>query len=335
VSDHLLALDAGGTSTRAVVLDRRGTCRGTGHAGPGNPTSSGTATALASLGRAAADALASAGLSAERVGGVVVAIAGAERGLPPSAFAAAVGYTGPLTRLRRVGDLLAMYSSGTAESAGAGLVCGTGSVAGRIADGELLRVVGGSGWLLGDAGSGYWAGLQVVRAAVADLDGSGEPTALTAAVLAAEGIAPGPSARQGRPEHLHELLDVVYARPPLNLARSASLAFVAAAGPAPDPVALRIVTGVGDALAALLRALRLEAGTTLVAGGSTWRRGVVESGAPRSPALTAALEGLAVRPAEDGLLGAAVLSLRLDGDVGVPAHERVRTSLDRLRGAGA
>jgi len=335
VSDHLLALDAGGTSTRAVVLDRRGTCRGTGHAGPGNPTSSGTATALASLGRAAADALARAGLTSDRVGGVVVAIAGAERGLPPAAFAEAVGFTGPLARLRRVGDLLAMYSSGTAEPAGAGLVCGTGSVAGRVADGELLRVVGGSGWLLGDAGSGYATGLQVVRAAVADLDGSGEPTALTAAVLAAEGVVPAAAARQGRPEHLHELLDLLYARPPLSLARSAPLAFAAAAGPAPDPVALRIVTEAGDALAALLRALRLDAGTTLVAGGSTWRRGVVAAGAPRSPALAEVLADLVVRPAEDGLLGAAVLGLRLDGDVGVAAHERVRTSLDRLRGAGA
>ncbi|NAZ83132.1 N-acetylglucosamine kinase [Kineococcus sp. R8] len=332
MSGPLLAVDAGGTSTRAVVLDADGTCRGTGRAGSGNPTSSGAATALASMARAARDALAAAAVAPGRVTGVVIAMAGAEGPLPSPALAAAVGYTGPAARLRRVGDLPAMYSSGTADAVGAALVCGTGSVAGRVADGELVRVVGGSGWLLGDAGSGYWTGLQVVRAVVAHLDGSGEATSLTAAVLAAEGVAAGDATRHGRPEHLHQLLDALYAAPPLALARFSPLAFAAAAGPAPDPVAARVVAQGGDALAALLRALRLQPGETLVAGGSTWRHGVAGSGAPRSPALTAALAGLRVQPAEDGLLGAAVLALRLDGPVDAVVHERVRSSLARLRG---
>jgi len=333
VSDHLLALDAGGTSTRAVVLDADGTCLGSGRAGPGNPTSAGTATALASLAGAARTALAQAGLAPGRIGGVVVAMAGAEGPLPLSEVSAAVGFPGPAARLRRVGDLLAMYSSGTAEAAGAGLVSGTGSVAGRIADGELLRVVGGSGWLLGDAGSGYWTGLHVVRAVVAHLDGSGPPTALTAAVLAAEGVVPGEEARYGRPEHLHRLLDALYAQPPLLLSRFAPAAFAAAAGPDPDPVAAGLVEQAGDAVAALLRALRLEPGTTLVAGGSTWRRGLTGAGVPRSAALTEALAGLRLRAADDGLLGAAVLALRLDGPVPEATYERVRSTLAALRAA--
>ena len=334
MSGHLLALDAGGTSTRAVVLGADGTCRGSGRAGSGNPTSSGAATALESVTRASRDALAAAGVAAARIGGVVIAMAGAAGRLPLDRLSAAVGFTGPPERFRRVGDLLAMYSSGTPQARGAALISGTGSVAGRIADGELVRVVGGGGWLLGDAGSGYWAGQHVVRAVVAHLDGTGAPTALTGAVLAELGVPVAGQPRHGRPEHLQRLLDTLYEEPPLRLARFAPLAFATAAG-SRDPVAVGLVARLCDELAALVRALRLEAGATLVAGGGTWRHGVLGSGLEPSPALSAALEGLDLRAAEDGLLGAAVLGLRLDGAVPAATYDRVRTTLELLRAPAA
>ncbi len=56
-------------------------------------------------------------------------------------------------------------------------------MAARIREGRLDRVAGGRGWLLGDAGGGFWIGHAVARAVVASLDGQGQGTALTGLVL--------------------------------------------------------------------------------------------------------------------------------------------------------
>ncbi len=62
------------------------------------------------------------------------------------------------------------------------VIAGTGSgAAGRDAAGRTVRV-GGHGYLLGDEGGGYWIGREAVRAAMRGADGTGPPTALTAMV---------------------------------------------------------------------------------------------------------------------------------------------------------
>ena len=302
MSGLLLAVDAGGTNTRAV--------------------------ALASITGACRAALDAAGATADRVEGVVVAMAGAEGLLSAPELAAALGVHDGDGRVRKVGDLLAMYFSGAVEPDGAALIAGTGSVAGRITGGELGRVAGGSGWLLGDGGSGYWTGVRVARAVVADLDGTGEPTALTAAVLAEFGLVRGGPVREGRLVALHELTDALYALPPVALARYAPLAVASAAT---DPVAARLLERAGDVLAHLLRTVH-DGGGPLVAGGSFWRRGILGAGVPASTALAEVLAGLDLRAADDGLLGAAVLALRRDTEVDAALHERVRGSLERVRG---
>lgn len=53
-----LALDAGGTSSRAVVLDAAGRAHGYGRAGCGNPTAAGIRDAVNAIGVAAEQALA-------------------------------------------------------------------------------------------------------------------------------------------------------------------------------------------------------------------------------------------------------------------------------------
>lgn len=58
------------------------------------------------------------------------------------------------------------------------VVAGTGSIAcGRDAAGRTIRV-GGHGYLLGDEGAGYWIGRECVRAALRARDGLGPRTAL-------------------------------------------------------------------------------------------------------------------------------------------------------------
>lgn len=64
------------------------------------------------------------------------------------------------------------------------VIAGTGSIAcGRDGAGSRVRV-GGHGFLLGDEGAGYWIGRECVRAALRARDGLGPRTALQQAVAA-------------------------------------------------------------------------------------------------------------------------------------------------------
>ena len=60
---------------------------------------------------------------------------------------------------------------------------GTGSDAFFVKNGQTLATIGGWGPLLGDEGSGYDIGLQVLRAAIYAYDGRGEPTMLLDLVM--------------------------------------------------------------------------------------------------------------------------------------------------------
>ena len=76
---RLLALDAGGTSTRAVVVDAAGRAYGYGFASGGNPTAAGIREAAAAIGIAAEQALASS-TSSDRPALALIAMAGEKTG---------------------------------------------------------------------------------------------------------------------------------------------------------------------------------------------------------------------------------------------------------------
>jgi glucosamine kinase len=199
-----LAVDAGGTSTRAVVLDASGRAYGHGRASGGNPTAVGIRQAVTGIGSAAEQAMA--GLTGPRQPRLaLIAMAGEKT----AAFRELVE-----SRLARLGvrevvlghDLLGIFHSGTAALDGYALIAGTGTVAARIRRGRLDRVVGGKGWLLGDAGGGFWIGHAVTRAVVASLDGQCEATKLTGLVLDAMGITANITTVAGRAEAVRKLV---------------------------------------------------------------------------------------------------------------------------------
>jgi len=75
------------------------------------------------------------------------------------------------------------WATATGAGPGVGVISGTGSnVFGVGADGRAWRA-GGWGHLLGDEGSGYWFGVQSIKAALRDREASGPPTALSDAVV--------------------------------------------------------------------------------------------------------------------------------------------------------
>ena len=207
-------------------------------------------------------------------------------------------------------DLLAIFCSRTWRDEGYALIAGTGTVAARVRGGHLDRVVGGRGWLLGDAGGGFWIGRRVARAVVADLDGQGEPTALTPLVLEAVGA-----------RDLADLVPRLYARRPVQLAELAPLAFAVSE----DQVARQILVAASAALADLAATVRVpDLEGPVVGGGSVLVRGFLAA----SPELRAELVPL---PADlvtvgDGVVGAGVLALR---EAGVVVDDELFT---RLRG---
>jgi N-acetylglucosamine kinase-like BadF-type ATPase len=205
-------------------------------------------------------------------------------------------------------------------------------VAARIRGGQLDRVVGGRGWLLGDAGGGFWIGHAVARAVVASLDGQGQGTKLTGLVLEALGIEADTATPAGSAEALRRLVSALYARPPISLAQFAPLAFAAQE----DRVARPILVAASAALADLLAAVRAaDLPGPVVVGGGVIVRGMLAA----PPSLQAELVPVAgdlVFPVSDGLVGAAVLVLRYAGrEVDEALFHTIQADVARVSTASA
>lgn len=302
----LLAVDGGGSTTRAAVVDAQARCLGYGVAAGGNPTAVGADDALSAIGAAAGTALARAGTTGASVTRVVVALAGEPVRLSDRATRSAVGVPED-SPLDRVGDILAMYHSAAVEPDGVVLVAGTGAIAARISQLEVQRVVDGVGWLLGDRGSGFWIGRKVARAVAADLDGSGPATELTDLVLEGLDVSGAREGGGSRPPALDAFMRHVYDDRPVQLARLAPYAFAAAA--ASDETATAVVSGCEAELARMLRIAREgREHLPVVLGGSVVTRGLKRSGR-LTGALAEELSGADVRWAHEGVAGAAVVGL--------------------------
>lgn len=321
----VLGIDAGGTSTRAVLTDLRGACRGYGVAGRGNPISAGHAAASEQVIDAAAQALHPSGASLADVSTIVPAMAGMR------AFGG-VDWLAPLLRARGFAgtvrfesDLLATYFSGATAIFGYALVSGTGACAIRVSDGLITATRDGLGWLLGDRGSGFWIGQAIARAAVHDLDGTGPRTGMTDRLLQRHGLARTGSMHDGRPEELEALVGRLYDRAPIELAALATIAF-----DEKDDVARGILAAAGEHLADTLASV-LEGGGPLVVGGSVLARPgpVQEAFLAR---LGSAGDALELRPVADGAVGAAVLAIRASGGrVCEEVRERLTQSIGTFR----
>ena len=328
---RILAIDAGGTSTRAAVVDASGLCLGYGIAGGGNPVSDGYDQAVTAVADAAEKAVAESRAARHTISPTLVAMAGAGPRMQQTPIAERLVALGLDGDVDIEADLLAMFHSGTHQSSGCVLVAGTGSVAARITAGRLDLVSDGAGWLLGDTGSGYWIGHRVARAVVASLDGRGPGTALTALLLSELHLEETPERMHGRPRVMLDLIDALYKLRPVGLSRFAPLAFKACGQ---DPVASQIVTDAASALAGTLNAVRdhrLQG--PVVIGGSVARAALAAPPAVAAQ-LRAALGSEEVIQVEDGLIGAAVLGLRRAGiRVDQEVFRRLQQTVGPLREA--
>lgn len=189
---RFMGIDLGGTSTRCVVSDVDGALLGFGRAAGGNPRSS-----VGDPAENLAAAIRAAGISDVDAVGIGAAGTGSARrdemlgtlvrGLELAGVAAPTAFDT---------DFGIAFRSASPSPDGRLLLAGTGAVAAQYHDWEMTRRFDGLGWLLGDTGSGSWIGREALRAVAADLDGRGEPTALSAQLLDHYGIADDPDPAQ-------------------------------------------------------------------------------------------------------------------------------------------
>ncbi|KKZ73335.1 BadF/BadG/BcrA/BcrD ATPase family protein, partial [Streptomyces showdoensis] len=191
------------------------------------------------------------------------------------------------------GDADVAFAGGEGTPAdGLVLIAGTGAAAARVAGRRAIRAADGDGWLLGDAGSGFWLGREALRAVLRSLDGRGPSTALTGPV----GALCGGLAKE-------DVVRYAYGAEPVRLA-ALSPVVVEAAG-AGDEVASALLDRAADELCATVAALGPRPGEPLVVTG-----GLLGPGGPLLERLRARVSalGLTPDPVRDGLAGAVALA---------------------------
>jgi N-acetylglucosamine kinase-like BadF-type ATPase len=174
VARFIMGIDGGATKTLAAVLDLRSGELHLGHGGPSNQDAVGVHAATNAVLEAADEAIGHAGTSREDLDAAVLAVAGTDT----NAVEVQVRMYCPASWIV-VNDVVGAWATATGAQPGVGVISGTGSnVFGAGPNGRAWRA-GGWGHILGDEGSGYWFGLQSIRAALRDRETSGPPTALS------------------------------------------------------------------------------------------------------------------------------------------------------------
>ncbi|MCE7009155.1 N-acetylglucosamine kinase [Kibdelosporangium philippinense] len=244
---YVVGVDAGGTGSRAMAVDLAGYRLGRGASGGANPNSHPYDVAAARI--AEAITLAIRDLDPADCKACVVGMAGSSKLTDPevaAVFHDTWSALGLGCEIRVITDQEAAFASMTSEPSGTILVAGTGSIASRIENHRMSRVVGGIGWLLGDEGSAYWMGREAVRAVLKLLETHVPAGPLAQAVLT-EAVG-----TIGDDHQLlwQRLITAANAEQPIRLARFAP--FVSAAYTSGDPVAADIVSRTVDVLAGMV-----------------------------------------------------------------------------------
>lgn len=185
MSDALFAgIDGGGSTLRVAIVDSRLASIATQSSGTANPSVIGREAAQAHIRAMVRAALQQADISPSNIASAGIGIAGASNLHSRDWLLETVAPVLPSSQLVPSSDLEIALVGALGRRHGILLLAGTGSaVYGCAPDGKQLQV-GGWGYLLGDEGSGYWLGRQLLRGIIAAHDQGVGTTDLGAACLA-------------------------------------------------------------------------------------------------------------------------------------------------------
>ena len=158
-----LGIDGGGSNLRLVIVNANLDELASLTSGAANPNIIGHDAARAKVRRGILDVLEIAGLREARINAAGIGIAGASNLHSEPWLIETVKPVLPASCLRPSSDLEIALAGALAQRHGILLLAGTGSAAyGLSPAGERLQI-GGWGYLLGDEGSSYWIGSQLLK----------------------------------------------------------------------------------------------------------------------------------------------------------------------------
>ena len=179
----VMGIDGGGTHTRVVVMGVDGVVHGQAEGSTANPSVVGHETAAATIQAAIQAALDAADMVPQQIAAVGIGVAGADAAHSADWLCMVLEAALPQARVVPSSDYEIALVGALGERQGVLVLAGTGSLAyGVNAAGQSARV-GGWGYLLDDAGSGYWIGLRGLEAVARAADGRGPRTGLCATLL--------------------------------------------------------------------------------------------------------------------------------------------------------
>ena len=306
--EFLIGLDAGGTTTRAVLLDSSGCVLGDGSAGPGNYHNVGLAKAVRNMKGAVHVAFRAAGKPARPARRVFAGCAGVKSRSDIAEITSALETAGlgAAGDVEVCNDLHNALAGGLSGKPGIALIAGTGSnCLGRDASGATW-MCGGWGWLLDAPGSAFGLTLAAMNRVVREADGRAPQGALLPSLLAFLGL-PEPD----------ELLARLYCEKwrPDDLAAFAPVIVRCATNG--DRAAMRILREGAAALAGLVattaKRLDFPKGPDVAILGGCARSGPPYQTMVEDAIRKACPKARIVEPAGSPLRGAAFNALRLAG----------------------
>lgn len=160
---YRLGVDGGGTTTRAVIIDKELTVLGQGEAGSSNHYSVGATRAVENIQEAVTGALKAARVQDNEIASWGLGLAGACTGAEQDLLRAAISPVCPAEKLIIDEDVAAAQAGAFGGGFGAVCIAGTGANCFGMNEAGQRGRVDGLGPLLGDRGSGYWIGEQTLR----------------------------------------------------------------------------------------------------------------------------------------------------------------------------
>ena len=183
-----LGIDGGGSNLRVAIVDDQLQPLATHVAGAANPSIIGHARARQHIRRSVETALRQAGVAADSITAAGIGIAGASNLHSRQWLLDTLSPLLANTRIAPSSDLEIALVGALARRHGILLLAGTGSAVYGCAPKRRQLQIGGWGYLLGDEGSGYWIGLQLLRGIIRAHDEGANLAPLYAACLSELGL---------------------------------------------------------------------------------------------------------------------------------------------------
>jgi len=189
MTGYVMGIDGGGSTIRVVITTPNLTICGQRDGPTANPSITGRDQAAATIQHAMREALHAAHLMTDQIAAVGSGVAGAAAHHSADWLRAVVSAILPHARIVPSADFEIAMVGALGKREGVLILAGTGSLAYGVNAAGQTALVGGWGYLLDDAGSGYWIGRAALEAVIRATDGRGPTTPLTTALFGALGLA--------------------------------------------------------------------------------------------------------------------------------------------------